>query len=152
MQLEKIKKGPISYISISDNSKLSAGANALELIVVSKQGSVLLIKDVDELTKSPPMTELFRHQNSCIHSLDTHPSSPLLAVGGTDGSVFVWNYLKKETVMYKYFEAKSVSSITFSPDGSLLGIGFANGWFTLVNSTTLNVGASRRHSVRLMFG
>jgi WD40 repeat protein len=49
------------------------------------------------------------------------PKAPLLAVGGYDGSVYLWNVKKNQASLLIQYRDR-VSALTFSPDGTRLAV------------------------------
>jgi WD40 repeat protein len=57
---------------------------------------------------------------------------PIMAAGGSDGNVYLWQPGAKQPMSVSGDLASEVTSIAFSPDGALLAAGSADGTFLLV--------------------
>jgi WD40 repeat protein len=139
VQLEKIKKGAISYISASNQSRYDNQDKSLELAIVSKNGGVYLMQDIQELTKTPQIVAITQQQACSVFAMEVHPSKPLLAIGGSDGNLHIWNYETREKVGEKLLEGCFFKCVKYSPNGLVLGAGFENGTLSFFDSESLQV-------------
>ncbi|KAJ3415556.1 Cilia- and flagella-associated protein 251 [Chytridiales sp. JEL 0842] len=98
---------------------------------------------------------LIEAQHAPIHGLSTHPTQPYFAVGGSSGLLQVWDYTTKTLLRSRLFEVEApasdapkkkddappkiirITSVTYSTDGSLMALGFANGTLRILNASTL---------------
>jgi WD40 repeat protein len=148
-QIEKLKKGAISYIAITNNSKFKIGSEKLEFIVVTKSGNVMLFTDVDEASKNNgPSLSITNQQPGIINSVECHPHQPLLAISGSENYIHIWDYEKKSLVVSRHFaEDKGIQAINFSSNGDLLAVGHTSGTLAILNSNSLEDAPNARFKI-----
>lgn len=69
---------------------------------------------------------LGRHQGSA-YSVDLDSTGTMLASGGEDGTMFLWNLPDEELISTLHGSGVSVNSVTISPDGRFLAAGDEDG-------------------------
>ena len=62
---------------------------------------------------------------SPISCLAVHPTKPLLAIGGYEGFILLWNYMRQKFELhnYKYIEGDEPRTMVFTPSGDELIVG-----------------------------
>lgn len=74
-----------------------------------------------------------------IQGMSTHPSRHVVALAGHAGQLIIWDYKSKTVLKEVDFSGEQLngSCLTYNKSGSLLGIGFAQGCFKVLDADTL---------------
>ncbi|KAG8514959.1 Cilia- and flagella-associated protein 251, partial [Galemys pyrenaicus] len=84
------------------------------------------------------LEKLFVEPKDAICAISCHPYQPLLAVGSFCGMIKVWDYEKKTYLFSRVFERRlGVQSLTYNPEGALLGVGFTEGTVSILDAMSL---------------
>ncbi|XP_072456650.1 cilia- and flagella-associated protein 251 [Notamacropus eugenii] len=89
-------------------------------------------------TDGTKLEEVLIDPKDAIHAIACHPYKPLIAVGSVCGMLKMWNYRKKMYVVSRIFEdGLGIQSLTFNPEGFLLGAGFTEGTVYIMDAVSL---------------
>lgn len=108
-------------------------------IIATETGSIFQLKSTLYMEFEPDKkkgVQLLKGHSSRVLALATHPSKPLLAIGGYRGFLTMWNYATKENIWEndKYIsEKKGPTTLGFPPDGLCLIAGFDNQYIYFFN-------------------
>ena len=80
---------------------------------------------------------LVQGQDSMVHGLAAHPSLSRFAVTGRAGLLQLWDYNEKRLLLMRMFDKLLGHTLTFSPNGKFLAIGFTNGQLKVLMGMTL---------------
>ncbi|CAH6778910.1 Wdr66 [Phodopus roborovskii] len=84
------------------------------------------------------LEKLFVEPRDAVYAISCHPYQPLIAVGSVCGMIKVWNYEKKVYLFSRAFEkGLGVQSLTYNPEGALLGAGFTEGTVYILDAMSL---------------
>ncbi|XP_029422473.1 cilia- and flagella-associated protein 251 [Nannospalax galili] len=84
------------------------------------------------------LEKLFVEPRDAVCAISCHPYQPLIAVGSICGMIKVWDYEKKKYLFSRAFEkGLGVQSLTYNPEGALLGAGFTEGTVFILDSMSL---------------
>lgn len=102
--------------------------------VATTSGSVVLVTTGSELA-----AELVTHfQADAVAAMAAHPQLPRVAVAGRGGMIQVWDYEQGGEVCSRSLGAGLVpSAMSYSPDGHILALGFADGQLWLLDALAL---------------
>ncbi|XP_020620193.1 echinoderm microtubule-associated protein-like 6, partial [Orbicella faveolata] len=128
-----LSPGPPSSILLEDAPPIRAiTLGQGKILVGTKHGEIM------EIDKSGPITVLIQgHLEGELWGLASHPTDELCATVSDDMTVRVWDLATHRMKNVRKM-AKSARSVTYSPDGRALAIGFKDGSFQVVDSTTLD--------------
>uniref|UniRef100_A0A2K6F3J9 Cilia- and flagella-associated protein 251 n=1 Tax=Propithecus coquereli TaxID=379532 RepID=A0A2K6F3J9_PROCO len=89
-------------------------------------------------TDGTKLEKLFVEPKDAICAISCHPYQPLIAVGSVCGMIKVWDYEKKKYIFSRVFEkGLGVQSLTYNPEGALLGAGFTEGTVYILDAMSL---------------
>ncbi|XP_045390866.1 cilia- and flagella-associated protein 251 [Lemur catta] len=89
-------------------------------------------------TDGTKLEKLFVEPKDAICAISCHPYQPLIAVGSFCGMIKVWDYEKKKYIFSRVFEkGLGVQSLTYNPEGALLGAGFTEGTVYILDAMSL---------------
>ncbi|XP_047617790.1 cilia- and flagella-associated protein 251 [Phacochoerus africanus] len=84
------------------------------------------------------LEKLFVEPKDAIRAISCHPYQPLIAIGSFCGMIKVWDYEKKKYLFSRVFEkGLGVQSLTYNPEGALLGAGFTEGTVYILDAMSL---------------
>ncbi|KAL6081651.1 hypothetical protein STEG23_007866, partial [Scotinomys teguina] len=84
------------------------------------------------------LEKLFVEPRDAVYAISCHPYQPLIAVGSVCGMIKVWDYERKVYLFSRAFEkGLGVQSLTYNPEGALLGAGFTEGTVYILDSMSL---------------
>ncbi|XP_060048634.1 cilia- and flagella-associated protein 251 [Erinaceus europaeus] len=84
------------------------------------------------------LEKLLVEPKDSICAIACHPYQPLLTIGSFCGMIKVWNYEKKKYLFSRVFEkGLGVQSLTYNPEGALLGAGFTEGTVYILDAMSL---------------
>nr|XP_010598195.1 cilia- and flagella-associated protein 251 [Loxodonta africana] len=84
------------------------------------------------------LEKLFVEPKDAICAVACHPYQPLLAIGSFCGMIKVWDYESKTYLFSRVFEkGLGVQSLTYNPEGAILGAGFTEGTVYILNAMSL---------------
>ncbi|XP_039735308.1 cilia- and flagella-associated protein 251 isoform X1 [Pteropus medius] len=84
------------------------------------------------------LDKLFVEPKDAICAISCHPYQPLIAIGSFCGMIKVWNYEQKTYLFSRVFEKGfGVQSLTYNPEGALLGAGFTEGTVYILDAMSL---------------
>ncbi|KAM5312683.1 cilia- and flagella-associated protein 251 isoform 2-T3 [Glossophaga mutica] len=84
------------------------------------------------------LEKLFTEPKDAICAISCHPYQPLLAIGSFCGMIKVWDYEKKKYLFSRVFgKGLGVQSLTYNPEGAILGAGFTEGTVYILDSMSL---------------
>ncbi|CAO2629599.1 Cilia- and flagella-associated protein 251 [Lemmus lemmus] len=84
------------------------------------------------------LEKLFVEPRDAVCAISCHPYQPLIAVGSVCGMIKVWDYEKKVYLFSRIFEkGLGVQSLTYNPEGALLGAGFTEGTVYILDAMSL---------------
>ncbi|XP_006865552.1 PREDICTED: WD repeat-containing protein 66 [Chrysochloris asiatica] len=84
------------------------------------------------------LEKLFVEPKDAICTVACHPYQPLLAIGSFCGMIKVWNYENKTYLFSRVFEkGLGVQSLTYNPEGAILGAGFTEGTVYILDAMSL---------------
>ncbi|KAM8812106.1 cilia- and flagella-associated protein 251 [Rhynchonycteris naso] len=84
------------------------------------------------------LEKLFVEPKEAICAISCHPYQPLLAIGSFCGMIKVWDYARKKYLFSRVFEkGLGVQSLTYNPEGALLGASFTDGAVYILDSMSL---------------
>uniref|UniRef100_A0A2K5JBY0 Cilia- and flagella-associated protein 251 n=1 Tax=Colobus angolensis palliatus TaxID=336983 RepID=A0A2K5JBY0_COLAP len=89
-------------------------------------------------TDGTKLEKLFVEPKDAICAISCHPYQPLIAIGSICGMIKVWNYENKQYLFSRVFEkGLGVQSLTYNPEGALLGAGFTEGTVYVLDAMSL---------------
>ncbi|ELW65509.1 WD repeat-containing protein 66 [Tupaia chinensis] len=89
-------------------------------------------------TDGTRLEKLFVEPKDAICAISCHPYQPLIAIGSVCGMIKVWNYEEKRYLFSRVFEkGLGVQSLTYNPEGALLGAGFTEGTVCILDAMSL---------------
>ncbi|KAM6155773.1 cilia- and flagella-associated protein 251 [Rhynchocyon petersi] len=89
-------------------------------------------------TDGTKLEKLFVEPKDAICAITCHPYQPLLAVGSFCGMIKVWDYRKKTYLFSRFFEkGLGIHSLTYNPEGAILGVGFTEGTVHILDAMSL---------------
>ncbi|XP_044897364.1 cilia- and flagella-associated protein 251 isoform X3 [Felis catus] len=89
-------------------------------------------------TDGTKLEKLFVEPKDAICAISCHPYQPLLAIGSLCGMIKVWDYEKKKYLFSRVFEkGLGIQSLTYNPEGVLLGAGFTEGTVYILDAMSL---------------
>ncbi|XP_033076214.1 cilia- and flagella-associated protein 251 isoform X2 [Trachypithecus francoisi] len=89
-------------------------------------------------TDGTKLEKLFVEPKDAICAISCHPYQPLIAIGSICGMIKVWNYENKQYLFSRVFEkGLGVQSLTYNPEGALLGAGFIEGTVYILDAMSL---------------
>ncbi|XP_025745634.1 cilia- and flagella-associated protein 251 isoform X2 [Callorhinus ursinus] len=89
-------------------------------------------------TDGTKLEKLFVEPKDAICAISCHPYQPLIAIGSFCGMIKVWDYEKKKYLFSRVFEkGLGVQSLTYNPEGALLGAGFTEGTVYILDAMSL---------------
>ncbi|XP_006894773.1 PREDICTED: WD repeat-containing protein 66 [Elephantulus edwardii] len=89
-------------------------------------------------TDGTKLQKLFVEPKDAICAIACHPYQPLLAVGSFCGMIKVWDYRKKIYLFSRCFEkGLGIKSLTYNPEGAILGAGFVEGTVYILDAMSL---------------
>ncbi|XP_057347443.1 cilia- and flagella-associated protein 251 isoform X3 [Manis pentadactyla] len=89
-------------------------------------------------TDGTKLEKIFVEPKDAICAISCHPYQPLIAIGSFCGMIKVWDYEKKEYLFSRVFEkGRGVQSLTYNPEGALLGAGFTEGTVYILDAMSL---------------
>ncbi|XP_073079669.1 cilia- and flagella-associated protein 251 isoform X1 [Manis javanica] len=84
------------------------------------------------------LEKIFVEPKDAICAISCHPYQPLIAIGSFCGMIKVWDYEKKKYLFSRVFEKGcGVQSLTYNPEGALLGAGFTEGTVYILDAMSL---------------
>ncbi|KAB0358000.1 hypothetical protein FD754_002156 [Muntiacus muntjak] len=84
------------------------------------------------------LEKLFVEPRDAICAISCHPYQPLIAIGSFCGMIKVWDYEQKKYLFSRVFEkGLGVQSLTYNPEGDLLGAGFTEGTVYILDAMSL---------------
>ncbi|XP_032166601.1 cilia- and flagella-associated protein 251 isoform X2 [Mustela erminea] len=84
------------------------------------------------------LEKLFVEPKDAICAISCHPYQPLIAIGSFCGMIKVWDYEEKKYLFSRVFEkGLGVQSLTYNPEGALLGAGFTEGTVYILDAMSL---------------
>ncbi|XP_008057932.1 cilia- and flagella-associated protein 251 [Carlito syrichta] len=89
-------------------------------------------------TDGTKLEKLFVEPKDAICAISCHPYAPLIAIGSICGMIKVWDYAKKKYLFSRVFgKGLGVQSLTYNPEGALLGAGFTEGTVYILDAMSL---------------
>nr|XP_008506256.1 PREDICTED: WD repeat-containing protein 66 isoform X1 [Equus przewalskii] len=89
-------------------------------------------------TDGTKLEKLFVEPKNAICAISCHPYQPLIAIGSFCGMIKVWDYEKKKYLFSRVFGKRlGVQSLTYNPEGVLLGAGFTEGTVYILDAMSL---------------
>ncbi|XP_013359036.1 PREDICTED: WD repeat-containing protein 66 [Chinchilla lanigera] len=89
-------------------------------------------------TDGTRLEKLFVEPKDAVCAISCHPYQPLLAVGSVCGLIKVWDYQRKRYLFSRVFDkGLGVQSLTYNPEGALLGAGFTEGTVYILDAMSL---------------
>nr|XP_027804907.1 cilia- and flagella-associated protein 251 [Marmota flaviventris] len=89
-------------------------------------------------TDGTKLEKLFIEPKDAIYAISCHPYQPLIAIGSVCGIIKVWDYEKKKYLFSRVFEkGLGIQSLTYNPEGALLGAGFTEGTVYILDAMSL---------------
>uniref|UniRef100_A0A8C5UKX7 Cilia- and flagella-associated protein 251 n=1 Tax=Microcebus murinus TaxID=30608 RepID=A0A8C5UKX7_MICMU len=89
-------------------------------------------------TDGTKLEKLFVEPKDAVCAISCHPYQPLIAVGSFCGMIKVWDYEKKKYIFSRVFEkGLGIQSLTYNPEGALLGAGFTEGTVYILDAMSL---------------
>ncbi|XP_062941343.1 cilia- and flagella-associated protein 251 [Cynocephalus volans] len=89
-------------------------------------------------TDGTKLEKLFKEPKDAICAISCHPYQSLIAIGSVCGMIKVWDYEKKIYLFSRVFEkGLGVQSLTYNPEGALLGAGFTEGTVYILDAMSL---------------
>ncbi|KAM6166400.1 cilia- and flagella-associated protein 251 [Erethizon dorsatum] len=89
-------------------------------------------------TDGTRLEKLFVEAKDAVCAISCHPYKPLLAVGSACGLIKVWDYEQKRYLFSRVFEkGLGIQSLTYNPEGALLGAGFTEGTVYILDAMSL---------------
>ncbi|XP_077015869.1 cilia- and flagella-associated protein 251 isoform X2 [Tamandua tetradactyla] len=93
-------------------------------------------------TDGTKLEKLFVEPKGAICAIACHPYQPFIAIGSLCGLIKVWDYEKKTYLFSRIFEkGLGVQSLTYNPEGVLLGAGFTEGTVYILDAMSLENGS-----------
>ncbi|XP_016074503.1 PREDICTED: WD repeat-containing protein 66 [Miniopterus natalensis] len=87
------------------------------------------------------LEKLLIEPREAICAIACHPYQPFIAIGSVCGMIKVWDYEKKEYLFSRVFEkGLGIQSLTYNPEGALLGAGFTEGTVHILDAMSLENG------------
>ncbi|XP_062038500.1 cilia- and flagella-associated protein 251 isoform X2 [Lepus europaeus] len=89
-------------------------------------------------TDGTKLEKLFVEAKDAICAISCHPYQSLIAIGSVCGMIKVWDYEKKKYLFSRVFEkGLGVQSLSYNPEGALLGAGFTEGTVYILDAMSL---------------
>ncbi|KAM5237726.1 cilia- and flagella-associated protein 251 [Ctenodactylus gundi] len=89
-------------------------------------------------TDGTKLEKLFVEPKDAVCAISCHPYQPLLAIGSVCGMIKVWDYEQKKYLFSRVFEkGLGIQSLTYNPEGVLLGAGFTEGTVYILDAMSL---------------
>ncbi|XP_055963152.1 cilia- and flagella-associated protein 251 [Sorex fumeus] len=89
-------------------------------------------------TDGTKLEKVLFEPRDAICAVSCHPYQPLVTIGSFCGMIKVWNYEKKSYLFSRVFEkGLGVQSLSYNPEGGLLGVGFTDGTVHILDSMSL---------------
>ncbi|XP_074177592.1 cilia- and flagella-associated protein 251 isoform X3 [Rhinolophus sinicus] len=89
-------------------------------------------------TDGTKLEKLLVEPKDAICAISCHPYQPLIAIGSFCGMIKVWDYERKKYLFSRVFEkGLGVQSLTYNPEGALLGAGFTEGTVYILDAMSL---------------
>ncbi|PFX18604.1 Echinoderm microtubule-associated protein-like 6 [Stylophora pistillata] len=128
-----LSPGPPASILLEDVPPIRAiTLGQGKILVGTKNGEIM------EIDKSGPITVLIQgHLEGELWGLASHPAEELCATVSDDMSVRVWDLAGHRLKNVRKL-TKPARSVTYSPDGRVLAVGYKDGSFQVVDSSTLD--------------
>uniref|UniRef100_G1PN04 Cilia- and flagella-associated protein 251 n=1 Tax=Myotis lucifugus TaxID=59463 RepID=G1PN04_MYOLU len=87
------------------------------------------------------LEKLLIEPKEAICAISCHPYQPLITIGSSCGMIKVWDYKKKKYLFSRVFEkGLGIQSLTYNPEGDLLGAGFTEGTVYILDAMSLENG------------
>ncbi|KAK1328619.1 hypothetical protein QTO34_012192 [Cnephaeus nilssonii] len=87
------------------------------------------------------LEKLLIEPKEAICAIACHPYQPLITIGSFCGMIKVWDYRKKRYLFSRVFEkGLGIQSLTYNPEGDLLGAGFTEGTVYILDAMSLENG------------
>ncbi|XP_070255752.1 cilia- and flagella-associated protein 251 isoform X1 [Myotis yumanensis] len=87
------------------------------------------------------LEKLLIEPKEAICAISCHPYQPLITIGSSCGMIKVWDYKKKRYLFSRVFEkGLGIQSLTYNPEGDLLGAGFTEGTVYILDAMSLENG------------
>jgi WD40 repeat protein len=80
-----------------------------------------------------------QQQAASVFAVDCHPKKPQLSIGGSDGTLHIWNYETKEKLSELTVPDGHFTCLKYSPNGVSLGASYSNGTISFYDSESLQV-------------
>ncbi|XP_074061664.1 cilia- and flagella-associated protein 251 isoform X1 [Macrotis lagotis] len=144
----QFKLGPIRMLSFSKDPLISVGNKSnfssdctlpgdpfivRNFVIATSNARVFHLK-----TEETQLEEILIEPKEAIHAIACHPYKPLIAIGSVCGLLKMWNYRKKMYVVSRIFkDGLGIQSLTFNPEGFLLGVGFTSGSVYILDAVSL---------------
>ena len=154
----QLKCGPIASVSFSTDASFyrPSSVQALRALELPKGGNTLDVPDFVVCTASATVLRVCmrvgEEQQAVLLQgqfgagegaggnavfLDAHPQQSVLAMAGRGGLLQIVDVDKCQVISTKKLSAKSPSCVSFSPDGTILAVGFHGGELFLLDSLSL---------------
>ena len=86
-----------------------------------------IVGDVVEITLGKGLVKRLTGSVNPIRSIDFHPSVPILASGGQDGALYLWNLADGRVLKMPTQDTSEIRQVRFSPNGDLIVAGSISG-------------------------
>ncbi|KAL8180113.1 UNVERIFIED_CONTAM: hypothetical protein K2H54_007137, partial [Gekko kuhli] len=142
----QLKLGPIRSVSFSKTPVCPLNASQFPTSC-TLTGQPLIVRNfilstsdglvVHVLTEGMKVTKCLEEPKGAVHAIACHPTKTLLAKGSACGLLKVWDYELEKYLVSRIFKGQSLRSVCYNHDGSLLGVGFADGTVYILDSISL---------------